>query len=105
MQRVVEAKRRRNEENNTCEACFLGGVVVALEIACEMVTNMDIEGKGCVESTANMEVGFCTGGPCLSSTHLMDLASSVPTLEHSSLRHCVHFGDFSITDLVAPDQI
>ena len=31
--------------------------------ACEVVTAMDIEGKGCVEATANMESGvFCTGG-------------------------------------------
>lgn len=32
-----------------------------------MVTNIDIEGKGCVEPTANMEVEFCTGGAGLAS--------------------------------------
>ena len=54
-------------------ACFLGGVAVALEICLHVriVTTMDIEGKGCVEPTANIEstwsfiflYGWCSASP------------------------------------------
>lgn len=58
---------------------------VALEMPCEVVTNMVIEGEGCALSTANMEVVFCTGEVASPCTHLMGPSSLVPTLVHSSL--------------------
>ena len=51
---------------------------------CEVVTNMVIEGKGCVESTANVEVaGIQVDSPLLAHTwHI-----SIPRCQHQGIPH------------------
>ena len=65
------------------DACSLP-VLVSDKRPCEVVTNMVIEGKGCVESTANVEVaGIQVDSPLLAHTwYILILRCQHPGIPH-----------------------
>ena len=99
------------KKNNTCMRAFLVGWLLLWKWACEIVTSMDIEGKGCVEPTANMESGvflYRWWPACLPllCTHLMGSPSlSANTAAFLITTLCALRRLFNHSSLVAPDQI